>query len=247
MIWEVYGKKNSSEIILPQGIIEIVFNFADQINGVLPGGEKISHAPRCFIQGIHTQIIHSDYIGLHHLFGIRLHPYAIQSLLGIMPSELNNTIIDLALINPIFNQIWHKLVELNTFEEKVQLLERELPYLSEPVCGRSKMLSHLFLSPQPEHFQTVDALARQICYSPRQLNRVVHNLFGLSAEELTLYKKFQESIRLIHHKSMSLTEVAYSADFYDQAHFCRVFKLYTGMTPNNYRKQKSEVPFHIIS
>jgi AraC-like DNA-binding protein len=129
----------------------------------------------------------------------------------------------------------------------VQLLEKELPCLSEPVCGRSKMLSHLFLSAQPEHFQTVDELAQQICYWPRQLNRVVHNLFGLSAEELTLYKKFLEAVRLIHYKNRSLTEVFYSAGFYDQAHFCRVFKSYTGMTPNNYRKDKSAVPFHIVS
>lgn len=246
-IWEVAGEKNSTEIILPKGIIEIVFNFAEQINGVLPGGDKISGAPRCFIQGVHTNILRSDYIGRHRLLGVRLHPYSVEPILGVLPSELNNSIIDLTLINPAFNQLWHQLAELNSFNEKVKLLEKELPFLPGAVCSRAQNLSHLFLSDQREAFKTVDELALQVCYSPRQLNRVAHSLYGLSAEELTIYKKFVESIKLIHNSNMSLTAVAYNAGFYDQAHFCRVFKSYTGMTPNYYKKHKSTLPFHIIS
>lgn len=247
MIWEVVGKKNSAEIILPQGVVEIVFNFAEQVNGVMPDGSSLVKVPRCFVQGIHTHIIHSHYVGQHHLLGVRLHPYGIESILGLSPSELNNTIVDLTLIQSNFSQIWHQLAELNSFDEKVNLLQKELPELTTPVCDRSKALSHLFLSDETERFQTVEELAQEVCYSTRQLNRVVHNLFGLSAEELTIYKKFVESIKLIHKESFSLTEVAYHAGFYDQAHFCRVFKSYTGMTPNQYKKQKSQLPFHIIS
>ncbi|ULQ57096.1 helix-turn-helix domain-containing protein [Flavihumibacter rivuli] len=246
MIWEVEGNLNASELILPQGIIEIVFNFAEKIQGIMPGGEIIAQAPRCFIQGIHTHCIQSDYVGKHHLLGIRLHPYSVESLLGILPSELNNTILDLTLIQPEYDRLWHQLAELDSFIEKYQLLERELPQFTEPICHRSQLLSNLFTAAQPAHFQSVDVLAQQVYYSPRQLNRVAHSLFGLSAEELTLYKKFLESIRLIHDENLSLTAVAYSAGFYDQAHFCRVFKSYTGMTPNSYRKQKGTLPFHIL-
>jgi AraC-like DNA-binding protein len=247
IVWEIKGEENINEIILPQGIVEIIFNFADQINGIMPDGKKIVQVPRCFIQGIHTYSVHSEYIGQHHLFGIRLHPYQIEYFLGILPSKLNNSAIDLALIEPAFERLWHQLVESPSFNERVSLLEKELPQLTAPICARSKHLSDLFLNGRAENFQTVDALAQQVCYSSRQLNRVAHNLFGLSAEELTLYKKLVESIKLIHFSNSSLTEIAYSAGFYDQAHFCRVFKSYTGMTPNQYRKRKSEIPFHIIS
>lgn len=247
MIWEVEGTKDSSEIILPKGIIEIVFNFADQLNGIMPGGAIVARVPRCFIQGIHTHILHSDYIGQHHLLGIRLQPFSIERLLGVLPSELNNTILDLTELNPDYNRLWHQLAELPTFTEKVQLLESELPFLSEQEWHRSQILSNLFLSANTDRFQSVDQLAQEVCYSPRHLNRVVHGLFGLSAEELILYKKFVEAVKLIHFQQLSLTEVAYTAGFYDQAHFCRVFKSFTGMTPNFYKKHKSTLPFHIIS
>jgi AraC-like DNA-binding protein len=246
-IWEVIGERNIHETILPQGVVEIVFNFAESIQGILPYSHVAMLAPRCFIQGINTHILHATYIGQHHLLGIRLHPHRVQDLLGILPTQLNNTYIDLSLIQPKFNQLWHQLVELPSFSKRVQLLENALPILTQTPAERSHRLSQLFLSNEMTSFQTVNELARQVCYSPRQLNRVVHHLFGLSAEELTSYKKYLQAVKLIHQEKCSLTAIALQAGFYDQAHFCRFFKSYSGMTPKQYSNRKSELPFHIIS
>ncbi|HEY0750904.1 MAG TPA: helix-turn-helix domain-containing protein, partial [Chitinophagaceae bacterium] len=142
---------------------------------------------------------------------------------------------------------WHRLAEAKHFDERLSVISDALPVISNPPCTRTEMLSSYFLSDNTEHFQSVDQLAKEICYSTRQLNRVIQNLFGVSAEELTTYKKFIEAVKLVHINTGSLTNVAYSAGFYDQAHFCRVFKSYSGMTANQYRKQKSDLPFHIFS
>jgi AraC-like DNA-binding protein len=246
-IWEVKGQRNVSETILPQGVVEIIFNFADSVSGSLPFGNTLTNAPRCFIQGMFTQTMQAEYVGQHHLLGIRLHPHRVRAMIDVLPSELNNITVDLTLIRPEFNRLWHQLAELNSFAEKVLLIESELPDVSDRVCERSKTLSELFLTESTEGFQNVDELAKQICYSPRQLNRVVQDLYGVSAEELTTYKKFVQSVKMIHFEGLSLTDVAYNAGFYDQSHFCRVFKSYTGMTPNQYKKQKGEQPFHIFS
>jgi AraC-like DNA-binding protein len=245
-IWEVLGEQNIHETILPQGVIEIVFNFAESIQGILPYSHTVTSAPRCFIQGIHTHVVNAVYLGQHHLLGIRLQPHRIHDLLGILPAELKNTHIDLTLIKPAFNHIWHQLMEVPSFQHKVHILLRELPSLTPPACQRSNRLSYLFFSDNVESFQSVDELARQVCYSSRQLNRVVHQLFGFSAEEITVYKKYVQAVTLMQAGSSSLTEIAYQAGFYDQAHFCRVFKSYSGMTPKQYSTRKSELPFHII-
>lgn len=41
---------------------------------------------------------------------------------------------------------------------------------------------------------------------------------------------------------MNLTEVGYACGFYDQAHFIRVFKEFSAMTPGQYLEQKSRIP-----
>lgn len=245
LLWEVNGRADAKEIILPQGVVEIVFSFADEISGILPHRQSSEKVSCCFIQGMHTHIVHSQCKGIHHLFGIHLHPHRIQELLGILPSELNNITVDLTLINPFFNRLWHQLSEATSFEERVKIAERELPVLDNNHNQRSEQITRLFRQNGTNAFQTVDELAKQVYYSPRQLNRVTHQLFGFSADELTVYKKFIESVKLIHTENNALTSVAYEAGFYDQAHFCRVFKSYTGITPNQYKKQKSHLPFHL--
>ena len=121
MVWEVNGQKDISELILPQGIVEIIFNFAEEVNGIMPNGNTLVKAPRCFIQGIHTHTIRSECIGRHHLLGVRLHPHRTKALLGVLPAELNNAVVDLTLIKPEFDRIWHQLAELDSFDEKVKL------------------------------------------------------------------------------------------------------------------------------
>ena len=227
--------------------MEIIFSFADEIHGTMPHGRSVEQVPNRFIQGIHTHVVQSRYVGTHHLFGVRLHPNRVQQLLGILPSELNNLAVDLTLVQPRFNQLRNQLGEAASFEERVQILQQELPVLAAATCQRSEELSRLFIAAGTDSFQTVDELAKQVCYSPRQLNRVVHQLFGLSAEELTGYKKFVESVKLIHTNNSSLTSIAYHTGFYDQSHFCRVFKSYTGLTPNQYKQRKSHLPFHLFS
>ena len=246
-IWEVKGRQDVSEVILPQGVTEIIFNFGEQIEGMMPYRNLPLQTPRCFVQGMQTHSIIAGYKGQQNLMGIRLLPHQVQPLLNVRPVEIKNNLIDLCLVHPLFDQLWHRLAELNSFQQRVLLLEQQLPILSVNTCSRSKFLSQLFLSGEQERFQTVDHLAKEVCYSTRQLNRVVHEIFGLSAEELTTYKKFVKAVSLVHSTNESLTGIAYLSGFYDQAHFCRVFKSFAGMTANQYRRQKSDLPFHIFS
>lgn len=247
VVWEIQGSYNVKETILPQGIVEIIFNFAERVDGMMPFSKTTIQAPRCFVQGINTGLIQVEYTGQHHLFGIRLYPCRVQDLLGILPSELTNATIDLTLVSAEFNRLWHQLAELDSFTAKLLLLERDFPQLAEAAYDRPKMLSDLFLADNIDRFQNVDELAKEVCYSPRQLNRVAHSLFGLSAEDLVVYKKFLQSVKLIHSDNRSLTDIAYHSGFYDQSHFCRVFKLHSGMTPSQYKKAKGPQPFHILT
>lgn len=246
-IWEVYGHRYVTETILPKGIFEMVFNLADDMEGILPFSIQPVRTPKCFIQGINTQVINANYIGQQHLFGIRLQPHMVQSLLGIMPSELNNIIVDLTLIKPEFEIIWEQLIEVKSFEERVKIIETVFPILSDADSPRIKKLSQLFLADSIQNFQSVDQLTEQVYYSSRHLNRKVHSIFGMSAEELVIYKKFLHSVNLMHGEKTTLTDITYRSGFYDQSHFSRVFKKYSGITAKEYQTKKGELPFHLFS
>ncbi|TCJ12571.1 AraC family transcriptional regulator [Flaviaesturariibacter flavus] len=245
LIWEVNGPA-VQETILPQGVVEIVFHFADAIQGIPPHQEDPVRTPRCFVQGFNTHVIRATYIGRQHLVGVRLQPHRVRGLLGVPPSAFLNATVDLSLLHPRFDTLWHQLGEAASFEERVGILLRELPVLDPATCPRSDQLSKLVLGPGADAFESVDALARAVCYSTKQLGRVSRQLFGISAEMLVTYKKFLEAVKGVHRPHASLTSVGYDSGFYDQAHFSRVFKSFSGMTPKEYRAGKSAVPFHLF-
>lgn len=53
-------------------------------------------------------------------------------------------------------------------------------------------------------------------------------------------------MHLIHTSELSLTEIAYNSNFFDQSHFIKTFKGYSCLTPHEYRKRKSETIGHIV-
>ncbi len=261
-VWELKGNCDSKEIIFPCGVVEIVFNLSQPISAILPGGRNIDRAPNCFIQGIHTNVMEVSYSGQHHLFGLRLKPHAVKSLLGILPSELSNNAVDLTLIKSQFQFLWNRLLEVQSFQERVKLLESNLKPLDKAVCRRSEKLSDWFshiLSLQtiyPYDHQnkagtnklpdSVNSLAQSINYSTRHLNRKTQEIFGVNAEELIRYKKFLLAVLLMHQEKYSLTEVSHAAGFFDQSHFIRVFRSFTNMTPKRYLQIKSSLPYHLF-
>ena len=246
-IWEVNGIRDLNETILPKGIFEMVFNLGDTMEGILPFGSSMVTTPKCFIQGINTHVINAHYNGLQHLFGIRLQPHRMESLLGVLPSELNNIIVDLTLIKPEFGLLWEQLAEAQSFEERVRIVETVFPILEDCDCSRTEKLSHLFFDPSIASFESIDKLSGEVYYSSRHLNRKAHSLFGMSAEELVIYKKFLHSVNLMHGEKTTLTDIAYRSGFYDQAHFCKVFKNYIGLTAKTYQKGKGVLPFHLFT
>jgi AraC-like DNA-binding protein len=246
-IWETIPPGISHEVILPKGMVELVFNLSDPMMGILPHQSIASNAPHCFLQGLNTHVVQVEYSGDQHLFGINLQTHMVKSLLGILPSECKNTIIDLTLINPFFQEVWYQLMEADGFEERVTIIEKTFPILDQVKCPRTHYFCSIFSNPMLEAPASVDELTKDICYSARQLNRKSQSLFGLSTEELLIHKKFRTAVSLMHDDTKALTSIAHEAGFYDQAHFCRVFKNYTGLNAKDYRLKKSNLPFHIFS
>jgi AraC-like DNA-binding protein len=69
----------------------------------------------------------------------------------------------------------------------------------------------------------------------------------MNTEEMLLYKKYLHAVDLLHSSHLSLTQIAYQSGFVDQSHFIRSFRLFTQMTPGEYRQQKSHLPGHFYA
>jgi AraC-like DNA-binding protein len=71
-----------------------------------------------------------------------------------------------------------------------------------------------------------------------QLNKLCKQYAGQTAQKLIHAKIITEAKRLISYSSLSIAEIGYRLNFSDPANFNRFFKKYSGISPQQYRKQK---------
>ena len=102
MMWQYSGSPGyKNEMILPSGIVEIIFNFSGNVfTGQITGDSF--YVKRSFINGFNTKPIILKLPCYHSFFGVRFHPFVIRHLFGFNAGEFANRAIDLTLIDPFF-------------------------------------------------------------------------------------------------------------------------------------------------
>jgi len=69
-----------------------------------------------------------------------------------------------------------------------------------------------------------------------KIYRYTRKLFGIGRKKISTIEKMELAKELLS-EGEDLAEIALTCGFYDQSHFSKVFKLYTGLTPSRYQKR----------
>ncbi|MCW3787096.1 helix-turn-helix domain-containing protein [Plebeiibacterium sediminum] len=82
---------------------------------------------------------------------------------------------------------------------------------------------------------SVEELSQKVGWSSRQINRYFNNQFGLSLKEYLKILRCKNSYQEISNGILSPQK-----DFYDQSHFIKEIKKYTGTTPKSLYQNKND-------
>ncbi len=232
------------ENIIPKGVVEIIFNFGDRKPIVAGIRNRQFHLSKCFINGFNTAPIHIQLPKQQIFFGILFQPLAVRKILRTPAGEFSDQTVDLTLIDPEFDILWHQLANESKFNNRVNII---LKWLRKNLIDwkPQEQLVNTFLYTTGFHEISAGELSDKLCYSPRQLTRKFQEATGMNTEEILLYKKYLHSVELIHNSDLPLTTIAYLSKFSDQSHFNKTFKTFTGITPGQYKSNKSMVKGHL--
>ncbi|QHI35002.1 Bifunctional transcriptional activator/DNA repair enzyme AdaA [Kordia antarctica] len=73
---------------------------------------------------------------------------------------------------------------------------------------------------------------------PAHISRAIPKYLKTTLGDYTRQQKIKVAITHLLNSKLSLTEIAYASGFSDQSHFIRVFRIYIGMTPSQFRNKK---------
>jgi len=74
------------------------------------------------------------------------------------------------------------------------------------------------------------------CFFPEKLDPFSDRVLD-HRDVASRIKRFQRSLRFVSQNDLSLTSIAYCCGHFDQSHFIREFKSFTGFTPSGYARQ----------
>jgi AraC-like DNA-binding protein len=131
------------------------------------------------------------------------------------------------------------LTQADSIEQKVGILDTFLVQQSgkrEKVYKKIKMIEQICdrICVDGEAFHAKD-LSDQYGFSERYIQRLFIENVGLTPRSFFKIHRFNKSLELVRSSDSSLTSIAYDCGYYDQAHFIKEFKKYTGMTPSEIR------------
>ncbi|WP_223700940.1 AraC family transcriptional regulator [Sutcliffiella deserti] len=237
--WQVQlhtGEFMKNETILPNGKIEMIFALEGNYK---VGNRKTYSVKHSWLSGIQHEPLHIQYNGASNLIGIRFHPHGLFPFLPIPINETINQVEPLSLLlGELANEIYENLCESKSIAEVFNKLDRYL--ISRISSKKEKQHSVVqqginYLKKHPT--TSFSNLAFQLGYSDRHFNRIFKDQTGISPKLMARIFRFEQScLRLFDQKELEGSSFVQELGYYDQSHFIKEFKRFSGMTPMEYQK-----------
>jgi len=222
---------------LPDGHVEIVFNFGDSVG--LVGPAYTGDQPARAVVGLLSYAVRLEYRGPVNTFGIRFHPARGAAFLGQRAPALKDKLLPLADLSGSLDRAFSRLFtadwsseEENSRSALDQVLVEQLASSSPvdtPIIAVVDRLS------DPGPVPSVAQMARDLGLSSRQVQRRFLASVGVPPKQFVRVFRFA---RLWQEASMRPPETwaALAADYgyADQAHMVREFRAFGADAPTHF-------------
>ncbi|RYG50348.1 MAG: AraC family transcriptional regulator [Chitinophagaceae bacterium] len=210
---------------------ELIFHCQGRFDR-LDAGEAV-----CFTSGVQAQAqTYRRFIATQKttLLGVRFRHHGLKEIFGIDASEFTGGMPELHVLGNNAGEIEDKLASAPSHKKRIEILSHYLLGLLRKSSTTSRAtlatITHLLKN---NGTLSIASLASFGCMGERQLERVFLQTTGMSPKLFSRITRFRHAIN-ISAESLSLTARAADAGYYDQSHFIRDFKTFSGYNPHEY-------------
>lgn len=178
------------------------------------------------------------------VFGIRFFPAAAAFFLKEDISKLNDSVLDLTSV--VGNQITGLHARLQDAIGTQQQIDLVDAHLLKKLEEQSRAVRKIDLVQQvmnelshKDFFDNIENVAERYGITSRYLQKVFVQYTGLTPKLYAKINRFQNSLVMLGKENTSLTAVAYASGYFDQSHFIREFKTFTGLRPSAFQPTTS--------
>jgi AraC-like DNA-binding protein len=252
LLWLAEGDAppHAKERVLPTGTTELVIDLRDEMVRMYDrkNTDQLQSIRGPLICGPHSEFFVIDTAAQAAIMGVHFKPGGAFPFLHLPAGELHNVHVSLdTLWGPKAGQLRERLLEAKSPAARFRVLEQSLVAQADRPLVRHPAVAFAlkaFQSATPT--RTVADVIEQIGLSPRRLIQVFRDEVGLTPKLFCRIQRFQEVLRRLgREQPVEWANVALACGYFDQAHFIRDFRAFSGLNPTAYLTQRGEHLNHV--
>jgi AraC-like DNA-binding protein len=227
--------------LLPVSSIDLILNFSVPI-------QYSSKTQQVNTKGFHFSGPRNTYCQVQQsgnldLIGISFKPFGLYPLVKIPITAFTNQAIDLDLLNnELSEKLADRIAKLYTTRERLAKIEEVLLEHIDLALLPDNTLLALLNRLSLEYNLRIDEFCGKYGIHKRTLERRFNKYAGLCPKTFVKIARFQKLLKVLAANNyQDLTTLAYTFDYYDQTHFVKDFKGYTGSSPLTFLRDKISV------
>lgn len=231
--------------VIPDGFPEMIFHYGDSYKININGSWEVQD--NSLLAGQIKNHFFLENTGKSGMIGIKFMPAAISKLFNINMAELVDSVL------PLKSRIEHPITGLtpgldniSAFIEEFQKTIKQLINVDEE--GNTAVELAVSILYERKGLISIKDLCERVDLNKRQLERLFLKYVGLSPKFYSRVIRFGYTFELMKTNDQTWSDLVYQSGFYDQSHFIKNFKEFTGEDPSTYGfKEKNMANFHLDS
>lgn len=223
--------------VVPDGCMELIFILGDDIKRYTSETDFIIQ-PRAIVVGQITEPFIIQPIGYVHCFAVRFYPYSVSNFIKKSLKNLENKETPIAeLFEPsTADELEQKIIHATNTLQRIEIIETFLlNKLNEKDTLDNIVKSTVDMLLETSGSSPIKSILKDDLSKRRQLERKFLSQIGLSPKQLGKVVRLQTALKLLlNQKTETFTKIAYESEYYDQNHFIKDFKEFTGITPKEF-------------
>ena len=228
--------------IVPDGCIEMAFILGDDIKRYTSENEFILQ-PRSMVLGQTIEPFYIEPTGFVKTFAIRFYPYGFANFVS---EPIKNLVNKETPINQLFgietvDDLEQKIIKAENTEQRISIIEKFLlDRLNEEKTINIIVKNTIDSLLSTNGSASITSIFKDEPTKRRQLERNFRKQIGVSPKQLGKLIRLQTALKmLLNQKSENLTDIAYKSEYFDQAHFIKDFREFTGINPKEFLVHES--------